>query len=247
MTSTPLIEPKSKVRVKVCCVRSPWEARYCTALGANFLGLITSMPGPGVIADSAIQRISSRISPGVESVLLSALADSDGIIEQQRRFRTTALQLMIPHSIENLRQLRRELPGVRLLQVISVTDRSAIARATEVAPMVDGLILDSADPSRGELGATGRTHDWSVSRAIRDAVDVPVLLGGGLNSANVEEAINVVQPYAVDVCTGVRDPEYYLAPSRLESFMAVVDSLRTLAPGQTWAEPPESAENRSPM
>ena len=75
-----------------------------------------------------------------------------------------------------------------------------------IAPHVDGILLDSGNQSLTikELGGTGRIHDWEISRAIREAVDVPVLLAGGLNADNVVEAIRLVRPFAVDLCSGVR-------------------------------------------
>jgi phosphoribosylanthranilate isomerase len=76
-----------------------------------------------------------------------------------------------------------------------------------------------------ELGGTGRRHDWAVSRQIREAVDVPVWLAGGLNPDNAREAIETVQPFALDVCSGLRTGEGYdLDADRLERFMAAVRS-----------------------
>jgi phosphoribosylanthranilate isomerase len=70
------------------------------------------------------------------------------------------------------------------------------------------LLLDSGKPSAKtpELGGTGRTHDWDVSRRVVEAVGpVPVFLAGGLRPENVRAAIEAVRPFGVDVCSGVRD------------------------------------------
>ena len=72
-----------------------------------------------------------------------------------------------------------------------------------------------------ELGGTGRTHDWEISRRIVEAVEVPVILAGGLNAGNVAEAIRLVKPYAVDVCSGVRTGGS-LDSDKLQSFMSRV-------------------------
>ena len=55
-----------------------------------------------------------------------------------------------------------------------------------------------------ELGGTGRTHDWSLSRAIREAINVPLFLAGGLKPENVAQAIEEVGPFGLDLCSGVR-------------------------------------------
>ena len=93
-----------------------------------------------------------------------------------------------------------EMPADRY----QVHDPSGLPDA--VAPAVDGILLDSGNPSLPvkELGGKGRTHDWRLSRRIREAVDVPVFLAGGLHAGNVAEAIDRVGPFGVDVCSGVR-------------------------------------------
>jgi phosphoribosylanthranilate isomerase len=102
--------------------------------------------------------------------------------------------------------LRQALPGIAIIQVIHVTGSESIEEAVSVAPHVHGLLVDSGNQSKAikELGGTGRIHDWVISRRIRELVDVPVFLAGGLNPENVAEAIQQVEPFGVDVCNGVR-------------------------------------------
>jgi phosphoribosylanthranilate isomerase len=94
-----------------------------------------------------------------------------------------------------------------------------------VAPHVDAILIDTANPQLEvkELGGTGRRHDWALSRQIRERVDVPVWLAGGLGPDNAREAIETVGPFALDVCSGLRRGEGYdLDPEKLERFMAAV-------------------------
>ena len=105
--------------------------------------------------------------------------------------------------------------------------------ALRVAPDVDAILLDSGNPSLSvkELGGTGRRHDWAISRQIREAVDVPVWLAGGLNPDNAREAIETVQPFALDLCSGIRTGEGYdLDQEKLDRFMAAVRSTIASAP-----------------
>jgi phosphoribosylanthranilate isomerase len=102
-----------------------------------------------------------------------------------------------------------------------------VREAVAVAPDVDAILLDSGNPSLEvkELGGTGRRHDWAVSRKLREAVDVPVWLAGGLNPDNAREAIETVRPFALDVCSGLRTGDGYdLDQDRLDRFMAAVRS-----------------------
>ena len=102
--------------------------------------------------------------------------------------------------------LRQALPGVKIVQVIHVQGVESVEAAQAAATEVDALLLDSGRPDLAvkELGGTGRVHDWEMSRAIREAVDVPVYLAGGLHPENVARAIDMVRPFGVDLCSGIR-------------------------------------------
>lgn len=220
------------IRVKVCCIASPDEARLAVRAGAAAVGLVSAMPsGPGVIPDRRIATIAGRVPPGVASVLLTARTDPQAIVEQHRRARTNAIQLVDRLAVEARRALREALPGIPLLQVVHVGGADAIDEAREAARAADALLLDSGRPDAEvrELGGTGRAHDWAVSRRIVEEVAVPVFLAGGLGPENVAEAIRRVRPFGVDACSGLRT-DGGLDPEKLAAFMAAVgtgDGART--------------------
>ncbi len=175
--------------------------------GASALGLVSEMPsGPGPIPESVIIEISSATPPGVATFLLTSLTDAGEIIAQQRRCRTNTIQLTDRLQTGTYAKLQDALPGIRIVQVIHVTAEDAIQEGIDVAPHVHAILLDSGNPSleKKELGGTGRTHDWDISRRLRERVNVPVFLAGGLREDNVAEALRTVKPYGVDVCSGVR-------------------------------------------
>jgi phosphoribosylanthranilate isomerase len=216
-----------KVRVKICCISSPEEARLAISYGASALGLVSAMPsGPGPIPEELIAEIAAIIPPGVSSFLLTSKQDAASIIEQQRKARVNTLQLVDAVPVETYSDLRRELPGVAIVQVVHVTGDQAIQEARRVAPSVDAILLDSGNPALGvkELGGTGRTHDWRISRRIREEIAVPVFLAGGLHAENVVDAIRAVEPYAVDVCSGVRS-NGRLDEGRLSRFFRSVENI----------------------
>lgn len=175
--------------------------------GASAVGLVSAMPsGPGPIPESLIAEIAATIPPGVSSFLLTCMQDAASIVDQQRRLRVNTIQICdrLPDGAH--RQLREALPGVSLVQVVHVTGPESVEEAIAVAPHVDAVLLDSGNQSLAikELGGTGRTHDWSLSRKIREAIDVPLFLAGGLKPQNVATAIREVQPFGIDVCSGLR-------------------------------------------
>jgi phosphoribosylanthranilate isomerase len=201
------MEPTTRPRIKVCCISSVDEAWTAIRAGASALGLVSAMPsGPGVIGDELIAEIAARVPPGVATFLLTSATDADAIIRQQRTARVNTLQLVDAVAPGVYPVLRAELPGIALVQVIHVRGAESVDEAREVAPHVNAILLDSGNPSATvkELGGTGRVHDWALSRRIREVVDVPVYLAGGLRPDNVAEAVARVGPFGLDVCSGVR-------------------------------------------
>jgi phosphoribosylanthranilate isomerase len=127
---------------------------------------------------------------------------------------------------ESYARLREELPGVALVQVVHVTGAEAVDEAIAIAPEVDAILLDSGNQSLPikELGGTGRTHDWSLSRKIREAIGIPLYLAGGLKPENVAAAIEQVRPFGIDVCSGLRT-EGRLDPQKLAAFFKATESV----------------------
>lgn len=190
-------------------------------LGASALGLVSEMPsGPGVIPEERIGRIARTIPPGVSAFLLTSRTDAATIAAQQRRTGVDTIQLVDELPPDAYDELRSSLPGIRLVQAVHVVGEKSIDQAVSVAPLVDAILLDSGNPNLSvkELGGTGRTHDWTLSRRIRDRVAKPVFLAGGLNPSNVRDAVTRVSPYGVDVCSGVRT-DGRLDEGKLELFI----------------------------
>jgi phosphoribosylanthranilate isomerase len=211
-------------RVKICCIASEAEAALAVSMGASAVGLVSRMPsGPGPIPESRIRDIARTVPPGVATFLLTSETTAEPIIAQQRYTGANTLQLVDEVAPAIYAALREALPGIRIVQVVHVRDEAALAEARQLSPLVDAILLDSGNPSLStkELGGTGRAHDWAVSRKIRDSAQVPVYLAGGLNPENVGRAIAQVQPFGIDVCSGLRT-DGRLDASKLEQFMRAV-------------------------
>ena len=213
-------------RIKICCISSVAEARLAIRAGADALGLVSAMPsGPGVIAEELIGEIAVTVPPPIGTFLLTSRQDVDGIVAQQRRCRTNTVQIVDRLTTGSYAALREAMPGVAIVQVVHVTGSESVDEAVAVAPHVHALLLDSGNQSLAvkELGGTGRVHDWTLSRAIRDAVEVPVFLAGGLRADNVGEAIRAVDPFGLDLCSGIRTAGL-LDEQKLTAFVAAVQS-----------------------
>ena len=213
-----------KPRVKICCIASVAEAWLAIEHGASALGLVSAMPsGPGPISETLIAEIAVTIPPGISSFLLTCRQDAASIIDQQRRLRVNTIQICDRLPTGTHQELRDALPGVSLVQVVHVTGPEAVDEAVAVSRFVDAVLLDSGNQSLEikELGGTGRTHDWSLSRKIREAIDVPLFLAGGLKPHNVADAIQEVEPFGIDVCSGLRT-NGALDRHKLSAFFAAI-------------------------
>jgi phosphoribosylanthranilate isomerase len=211
----------SRVRVKVCCISSVDEARTAIEAGADAVGLVSSMPsGPGVISEDLIREIALTVPPPIATFLLTCHQRVADIVAQRQRCGTNTVQLCDRLVEGSYAELRAAMPGVSIVQVIHVNGRESVQEAIDIAPHVDALLLDSGNQKLAtkELGGTGRTHDWRLSAEIRRTVRTPVFLAGGLRAENVRDAIKEVEPWGVDLCSGVRS-EGRLDPSRLDAFM----------------------------
>jgi len=212
-------------RIKICCIASVAEAALAIECGASALGLVSHMPsGPGVISDEQIAEIAATVPPAIGTFLLTSRQTVAGIIEQQRFCRTNTIQLCDHLTEGTHRDLKEALPGISIVQVVHVTGPESVEEAAQVAPHVDAILLDSGNQKLAvkELGGTGRTHDWTLSRAIRERIGVPMFLAGGLTPENVGQAIKEVGPYGLDLCSGVR-ADGKLDASKLRRFFAAVE------------------------
>ena len=211
--------------VKICCISSKAEALMAIKYGASAIGLVGKMPsGPGVIADRLIYEIVRIIPPSVATFLLTSETQADDILAHHHRTQTTTIQLVDRIQLDQYQRLRDELPGVKLVQVIHVIDHNSVKEAIEVSAFVDAILLDSGNPNLQvkQLGGTGRTHNWDLSRQIRESINIPLFLAGGINKDNVQEAIEQVKPFGIDLCSSVRTNRH-LDETKLAAFFSAID------------------------
>lgn len=213
-----------KPRIKVCCIADAQEAADAIAFGASAIGLVGDMPsGPGPISDREIFRIAQTVPPPIATFLLTSQQTSQGIIDHHHRTKTNTIQIVDELTDRAYHDIKAALPNVKLVQVIHVIGEESVDEAAELAEYVDAILLDSGNPKLAvkELGGTGRRHDWRLSKKIVETCGRPVFLAGGLNADNVRNAIETVQPFGVDLCSGVRT-DGKLDLRKLEAFFDAV-------------------------
>jgi len=196
-----------KVKVKICCISSIEEAALAIAHGAAAIGLVGRMPsGPGIITDELIQSIAKTVPPPIESFLLTSETTAEKVIEHHKKVNTTTIQIVDALTDRQYLKIREAIPHVKLVQVIHVLDENSIQEAIEISEFVDAILLDSGNPnlSTKVLGGTGKTHNWDISKKIRENISIPTYLAGGINKDNVRDAIEHVEPFGIDLCSSVR-------------------------------------------
>ena len=198
------------VRIQIYTMQTAEEALAVAGLGVDHVGVTPADLGlPGEVALKRAAEICGAVRGVATSVALSVDADVHSITRMVRTVQPDVLHLCGTPGVvgpEAVADLRGSLAGVAMMQAIAVTGPEAIDVARSYEPVVDFLILDSVDAEIPGVGAAGVVHDWEVSAAIVAAVDVPVILAGGLSPDNVADAIAAVGPWGVDSLTFTNQP-----------------------------------------
>ncbi|MFM7674003.1 MAG: phosphoribosylanthranilate isomerase [Synechococcus sp.] len=215
-------------RVKICGIRRRHDALRAAQAGADAVGVLVGRrhPSPDFIPPDHAAEILDSLPPFVHGVLVSHLEEPDALADLIARTGAAVVQVHGPMPPEGLRELRRGRPGLRILRAVHLLGPESLEAAAALAPWVDGLVADSANPRTGQVGGTGLVHDWRLSARLRERVAVPLILAGGLHAGNVGEAIARVSPWAVDVNSGVKGADGYKDPARLREFLEAVRSRR---------------------
>ncbi|MFW6436069.1 MAG: phosphoribosylanthranilate isomerase [Halococcoides sp.] len=220
-------------RVKICGTCSEAALETSVEAGADALGFVVEYPDPvpwNLDREKARQLI-DRVPPFVSTTLVTT-GTVENVTTLVTECRPDAVQLHGDEGPETVREVTSQLDTTRV-DILKATpvdpeaDRSDLLTVVRefVSCGIDGIVLDAkAEDRRG--GGTGRTVSWSLARQMADEVDAPIVLAGGLTPDNVGEAVETVQPYAVDVISGVERRESVKCPERLNAFVDAVADAR---------------------
>lgn len=217
-----------QLQVKICCISSTEEAQVAIQHGATAIGLVGPMPsGPGVISLKEANEIGSVMPPEIDTFYLCSKTTFEEISAEYLIARTSTIQLVDKVSPDILEVLKKEFPKLKIVQVVHVQNESAIQEAKNLEPYIDRLLLDSGQPNKNVkvLGGTGQIHNWDISKEIVKQLNIPVYLAGGLKPENVIEAYHKVNPYGLDLCSGVRT-DGNLDKEKLKDFFIKVNTLK---------------------
>jgi len=197
------------IRVKICGIQSSSDMHIAVQQGADAVGVLVGRlhSSTDFVPAHVAAEICASTPPFVTTVLVTHIEDPDAVLALANNVPSAAVQLHSDVPVSVLHALRRSLAPRKVIAKVSVEGPSAIERARELDQQVDAIVVDSINRTKGQVGGTGITHDWEISAQIVKHVSTPVILAGGLTPENVREAIRRVQPWAVDVNSGVRNTD----------------------------------------
>jgi len=210
------------MRVKICGMRRVEDALAAVLAGADAVGCLVGLDyaTPDRIDPAAARAIFEALPPFVARVLVTHRTGLAEVIALMRESGATVVQLHGDFPLVAISALREALPYAAIVKSVHVTGEDTIAAALAAARVADAILLDTK--TRGRIGGTGTTHDWSISARIAAASPKPVILAGGLTPDNVGEAIAHVRPFAVDANSGTRGADGFKDHEKIRAFVAAI-------------------------
>jgi phosphoribosylanthranilate isomerase len=193
------------VRVKICGLMVPEDVKDTCNAGVDMIGVIVDAPSRRSVTSKRAVELFSFVPKSVFKVAVIVNKSVDDAVRIVRELDPDYLQTNSSISAAEIKEIK-DATGVKIMSVVGVPTRvedprEIIARALKLSKVADFVLIDTEH--RGAGGGTGLVHDWNVSRSIRETIDKPLILAGGLNPNNLRAAIEFVKPYGVDVASGV--------------------------------------------
>lgn len=209
------------MKVKICGIRTIKDALTALNLGADAVGvlIVQKYPSSDFIDIDTATDIIDALPPFCTAVIVTHLTDIGEIIDALKSVGAKTLQLHGDNTTDDITTIRNAVAQIKIIKAINIEDEHSIDEADKYVDFVDALALDTMNKATGQVGGTGNVHDWRISAEIVSRYDKPVILAGGLNPGNVEGAIKTVNPYAVDVNSGVKGDEGFKDEAKMRSFI----------------------------
>ncbi len=193
--------------IQVAGIIDQAEADMLISAGVNYLGFPLRLPvnKEDLSEDKAAEIIKTIKLPN-RSVLITYLNNADEILPFCKKLGVNVVQLHGRIELAEVKKLKSIFPSLEIIKSLVVHKNNfedLVKTIEELSSFVDAFITDTFDPSTGASGATGKTHDWHISKMLVEFSPKPIILAGGLNPQNVKQAIETVKPAGVDVHTGV--------------------------------------------
>ncbi|WP_133513103.1 phosphoribosylanthranilate isomerase [Candidatus Thiosymbion oneisti] len=214
--------------IQIAGIKNLMEAKMLVDSGVEWLGfpLRLDVNTPDLTERQAAEVIRS-LGSKTRAVIITYLNGAREILDFTGTLGTPYLQLHGPIKVHQLHLLRNSGKRLFIIKslVVGESNKDQLVKGLQMyPPYVDAFITDTFDPHTGTRGATGKTHDWSISGKIVEMSPRPVILAGGLNHLNVRDAILAVKPAGVDSHTGVENKDGDKDPKLVRAFVSAAKS-----------------------
>jgi len=204
--------------VKICGITNLDDALAAVDAGADALGFNFYKPSPRYITPQRVREIIEQLPNSILTVGVFVNEESNTVRAIAKEAGLRALQLHGDESPEYC----RELADYYVIKTFAVSDSFDMQAAHEYK--VEAVMLDTKHNNL--RGGTGRVFDWSVAQKVRPVIP-KLFLAGGLSPENVENAVKIVRPFAVDACSALEDTPGKKNEERMRVF---INTVRGVAP-----------------
>lgn len=209
------------MKVKICANRNIEDASACINAGADIIGVLVGQEhtSSDFIDKETAKSIVDFVDGRCDVSLVTHLKNAEQIIELTKYIGNNIIQLHSDILECEVEKIRKSLPDIKLVRLIHVSSDGEICTDYKNMKYVDFYLLDSFNLSTNQVGGTGLTHDWNKSRDLIKILDKPTFLAGGLNPDNVANAINLSNPYGVDVNSGCKNELGFKSSDKIKKFV----------------------------
>lgn len=209
------------MRVKICGIKNIKEAKLAISLGSDAIGLLVGQQHASndFIDGEQAKKIVNELPPFCSTVLVTHLEENEEIIDLAKYIGVSTIQLHGDSSPESAQYIKKRIPNIKLIKSLHVINETSIEYGRKYLDVIDAILLDTINKETGQVGGTGKTHDWHLSKQIVLSYNKPVILAGGLNTDNIVEAIQAVRPFGVDVNSGTKGENGYRDSIKMYNFI----------------------------
>ena len=197
------------MRIKICGIRNESDLAAALSASPDAIGFLVGQvhPSPDFILACTARRLARSLPPFVQPWLVTHLSKPEEILDLAKAAAIFNIQLHGESTPEEVATIRDKLPPcAKLVRAVHPDHQDSFFEYADFVPLIDAFLIDTINPKTGQVGGTGLTGNWIRAARFVQESPIPVILAGGLTPVNVARAIERVNPYAVDVNTGVKTP-----------------------------------------
>jgi phosphoribosylanthranilate isomerase len=216
----------STVRVKICGITRNEDLAAAAAAGADAVGFVVGVAAsPRNLSLEMAEKLFRQVPPFVKSVLVTVPTGIDELMRNCEKLNPDVIQIHGENPLK-IARIQEKMPDIPLVAAVNANSPDALETALAISKSCDAVLVDSF--ANGQCGGTGTVHDWELSKLIKRVIHpTPLILAGGLNPENVADAVRAVQPYAVDVSSGVEQQPRIKNPKKIIDFIKNAKGART--------------------